>query len=245
VVKTHYGDFVVPRVKFVRTSEDRYAYVSYRRHDQVLWTQQKLRIPKGELLLTDGTNLARARCGNRLSEEAPVAAKTQGGEPNEFVFNTPVSFDPLPLEAEEGEVPAALTLPLAADRLAGLSGATPDVGSLPSTSSPELLTFNEGGDTLVGSPGGGPGAFGGGVSPGSGSGGKGGGISGGTGSGGGGTNSGSGGIGNGAAPQNGPSSQGPSSVPEPAGAILEGLGILTALTLDAKARKKRARAERS
>jgi len=56
--------------------------------DQVYWTKKKLRIPKGELLWSDGTSYARARCGNRLSDQPhdpPAAA-----EPEEAVLSLPL-----------------------------------------------------------------------------------------------------------------------------------------------------------
>jgi hypothetical protein len=75
VVKEHYADFQVKRAQMVQLTEDKYQYASYRKKNQVYWTKKKLRIPKGEILLTDGSSYARARCGNRLSEkpQAPVS----------------------------------------------------------------------------------------------------------------------------------------------------------------------------
>ena len=67
VVTAHYADFNVKNAHMVQLSDDRYQYVSYRLRQKVYWTKKKLRIPKGELLLTDGSSWARARCGNRLS----------------------------------------------------------------------------------------------------------------------------------------------------------------------------------
>jgi hypothetical protein len=66
VVRTHYSDFGEV-VSSRRMQADTYLYVSYRKADRVFWSIRKHRIPKGELVLTDGKHLARARCGNRLS----------------------------------------------------------------------------------------------------------------------------------------------------------------------------------
>lgn len=66
VVGKHYSDFGEV-VSSHRTQADTYLYVSYRKADRVFWSVKKHRIPKGELVLTDGKHLARARCGNRLS----------------------------------------------------------------------------------------------------------------------------------------------------------------------------------
>jgi hypothetical protein len=66
VVRAHYSDFGEV-VSSRRMPADAYLYVSYRKADRVFWSVKKHRIPKGELVLTDGKHLARARCGNRLS----------------------------------------------------------------------------------------------------------------------------------------------------------------------------------
>jgi hypothetical protein len=59
LVRSHYSDFDVKNAKLVNLTEDRFQYVSYRLKDQIYWTKRKLRIPKGELLLTDGVHYAR------------------------------------------------------------------------------------------------------------------------------------------------------------------------------------------
>lgn len=43
-------------------------FLSYRVGNEVYWTSRPVRLPRGETLLTDGKNYARARCGNRVSE---------------------------------------------------------------------------------------------------------------------------------------------------------------------------------
>jgi hypothetical protein len=65
-VKAHYTDFDAKSAHLVTLAEDRFQYVSYRLNNRILWTHKKIRIPKGEVLLTDGTHFARTRCGNRL-----------------------------------------------------------------------------------------------------------------------------------------------------------------------------------
>ncbi|HEX4748344.1 MAG TPA: hypothetical protein VH302_02275 [Bryobacteraceae bacterium] len=66
VIRAHYADFEIDNTRVVTLAEDRYQYVSYRVNNVVYWTRKKLRIPKGEVLLTDGKHFARTRCGNRL-----------------------------------------------------------------------------------------------------------------------------------------------------------------------------------
>jgi hypothetical protein len=65
-VEAHYTDFGHDAT-VQRAPADLYVYVSYRKSNRVYWTTDKRRILEGEKILSDGKNLARARCGNRLS----------------------------------------------------------------------------------------------------------------------------------------------------------------------------------
>src|SRR5690348_247655 len=77
VVRAHYEPFNLKLERVVQLTADRFQYASYRIKNQIYWTRKKLRIHKGEYLLTDGAAFARARCGNRLSDtpQLPVAAQ--------------------------------------------------------------------------------------------------------------------------------------------------------------------------
>jgi len=224
VVRNHYADFELDRVRLVTASSDRYAYVSYRRHNRVLWTQQKLRIPKGEVLMTDGTSRARARCGNRLSDEAQLSEEAENAEPGDFVFNTPVAYRLIPLEAEGEDAPEPMTLPLAADRLAELGQSLPDLNALPASNQAAPLAMTGSGESnLISSSN--PGSEGS-VGPvalqgSGGAGGGGSGISGSLGSNSDGNGSNSGAGSGGVSPKDDPS-----GVPEPGAALLVGVGML-------------------
>jgi len=87
VVSNHFSDFVAHEAKIVRAEETRMMHVSYRVDDKVYWTQNKVRIPEGEMLITDGDCEARARCGNRVSAAPmdPVAEE----EPLTETFDIP------------------------------------------------------------------------------------------------------------------------------------------------------------
>jgi hypothetical protein len=74
IVRAHYADFELNSTTTVTLSEDRFQYVSYRMNNRVYWTHKKIRIPKGEVLLTDGKHYARTRCGNRLCASIPTNA---------------------------------------------------------------------------------------------------------------------------------------------------------------------------
>ena len=90
VVAAHYSKFNLARAQITELHSDKLAHVSYRIHDEFFWTKKKLKLSKGEKLITDGTRLARARCGNLVSEKPPdPPAKTSPLEPREEVFDQP------------------------------------------------------------------------------------------------------------------------------------------------------------
>lgn len=67
VVAQHYADFDITNARRVTLDAPKLAYVSYRIGNKVFWTKHKLALRKGEAMLSDGTNMARTRCGNRIS----------------------------------------------------------------------------------------------------------------------------------------------------------------------------------
>jgi len=70
VVAKHYAGIDPDRMHLERLNAAVLVHISYRVGDRVYWTQKK-EVPKGELILTDGTHMIRARCGNRLSFVPP------------------------------------------------------------------------------------------------------------------------------------------------------------------------------
>ncbi len=68
LVREHYRGFDLNKLKLVRLTEDHYSFVSFRKNNRFFWTSKRLKIPAGEILLTNGKNYAKTRCGNRLSE---------------------------------------------------------------------------------------------------------------------------------------------------------------------------------
>ena len=72
VVAKHYSDFQTKSAHIVRLARTRHVYVSYRLGDRIYWTRKKVTLHAGETLFTDGKHLARARCGNRISETPAV-----------------------------------------------------------------------------------------------------------------------------------------------------------------------------
>lgn len=77
IAAAHYAGFDVSQTRVVRLPSDEEVYVSYRLNNHIYWTNKKLRLLKGETVITDGKNVARTRCGNRLSvtAQSPVAAR--------------------------------------------------------------------------------------------------------------------------------------------------------------------------
>jgi hypothetical protein len=66
VVAAHYAEFG-PKVSMTKLTKDMYVYVSYRKANHVYWSTKKHKVCEGETVVTDGKNMARGRCGNRLS----------------------------------------------------------------------------------------------------------------------------------------------------------------------------------
>jgi len=79
VVRAHYAGFDYDHARVVRLVLARTAYVSYRIGNKVYWTRHRIKLRKGETVLTDGKITARTRCANRV-EEVPQQA-TSSSEP--------------------------------------------------------------------------------------------------------------------------------------------------------------------
>ncbi|MGB9235006.1 MAG: PEP-CTERM sorting domain-containing protein [Terriglobales bacterium] len=92
-VARHFGQFDYSRAHLVRLAEPRDVYVSYRIRDTVFWTQKRIRLQAGEMLLTDGKITARAKCGNQVSDTAKPEVSNE--EPEEDVLDQPVALEPL------------------------------------------------------------------------------------------------------------------------------------------------------
>jgi hypothetical protein len=136
--------------KIVQLMDDRLVYASYRIHKQVYWTKNKLRIPKGEVLVTDGNNWARARCGNRLSEtpRQPV----NGAEPASALLSLPHMKLGSPMELAEtppmGELSAIK--PIDPERYPAVVPA-PNINTLP-VEGPATTVVPVGVPAMFGSP---------------------------------------------------------------------------------------------
>ena len=67
IAAAHFSNFDISRAWIVKLNTDKRAYVSYRKNDHIYWTGKKIKLSKGEFLVTDGKNYARTRCANRIS----------------------------------------------------------------------------------------------------------------------------------------------------------------------------------
>jgi hypothetical protein len=101
IVAEHYAGFDSVRAHVVKLREDKLAYVSYRLGSRVFWTKKKIRLAKGEPLITDGESYARTRCANRVSEKPQP--RTSPNEPSPKELNKP--FDPASREVIAALIP--------------------------------------------------------------------------------------------------------------------------------------------
>ena len=120
IIAAHYQDLDQSKLQVRTVARDQYAYVSYRKGDQVLWTKSKVLLRQGETIITDGTKQVRAKCGNCISLEPQLP--TAADEPEVVEFDRLVDPDPASVPAEETEValvppasPVAAAAPAAAE----------------------------------------------------------------------------------------------------------------------------------
>jgi hypothetical protein len=127
VIAAHFTDFRVAEARIVRVQQERLVHVSYRLGEKIFWTARRVRLRRGETLITDGRSYARTRCGNRVAvvPQSPVSP----ADPPDEVFDTPLPPPvPMPDLGEPRlslEIPPmpALPLPIPAD-VAGHIGPT-------------------------------------------------------------------------------------------------------------------------
>jgi hypothetical protein len=115
VVRQHYAGFELKRANMVDNPAPLFAHVSYRRGDRIFWTRNKVRIPRGERLLTDGAHLIRARCGNRIADlprgdVEPVAEAVADRVLDDPILEQESAAEPIPPEALS--IPFSLSLAL-------------------------------------------------------------------------------------------------------------------------------------
>ena len=103
VVEAHYRGFRADLARTMVLDQPKMVYVSYRVKDQVYWTRNKVELKQGEKVITDGKELIRARCGNRVSD-APMTPMALM-DPPEVSADTPLLPQPLVALAKPGGPP--------------------------------------------------------------------------------------------------------------------------------------------
>ena len=125
VVAAHYHGADLDRMEVVTLTTGKAAYVSYRRGDAVHWTRQRVWLKPGETVLTDGTTMIRARCGNCVSDvkqDNVAAVDPAHGELDEFVVPpTPDSGVDASAADAEAQLGDLLQVPFAPAALAWLA----------------------------------------------------------------------------------------------------------------------------
>jgi hypothetical protein len=93
VVGAHYSHFNLARIRVARLKTARSAYVSYRIGNKIYWTRRKLKLAKGEEVITDGVHSARTPCGNRISSTPQAPTSIQEPPPQKFEspLETPIA----------------------------------------------------------------------------------------------------------------------------------------------------------
>ncbi len=115
VVEKHYRNVKADALKPLRLTADTSAYVSYRVGNLVFWTADKINLKRGELVLSDGKNWVRGRCGNLISETPMFPTLTPARlEPKAAVFDKPTTMKamtPYPGETQDAVAAERLDAP--------------------------------------------------------------------------------------------------------------------------------------
>lgn len=105
VVAAHYAGFDYDHARVVRLVLAQTAYISYRIGNKVYWTRKRIKLKKGETIITDGKITARTRCANQviqvpqqLNSRAEPSA-TQFDEPINPLAGTAIAMPPVPFES--------------------------------------------------------------------------------------------------------------------------------------------------
>jgi hypothetical protein len=97
VVSRHFKGFNYQHARLVKVSAEQAMYVSYRIGDRVYWTRRKVSLHPGEMLITDGTIVARTRCGNRVARVPLDTGSPLEPPPDELEGTIPLrNIDPAP-----------------------------------------------------------------------------------------------------------------------------------------------------
>jgi len=110
-VRAHYKPVNLGKLTPVVLQRPMDRYVSFRRNNRIYWTSRRLHIPKGELLLSDGESLVRARCGNRLADspQQPIVPASVEEPTDAELSSVEEGSDSEPSLVRRGAAPKPLT----------------------------------------------------------------------------------------------------------------------------------------
>ena len=137
VVAEHYSDFRIARAHTIRLDHATAMFVSYRMNNHVYWTRNRMTIPAGETLISDGESYARVRCGNRLSPMAALPVSI--AEPPAEKLETPDFIPPLLANLMPGEEFGAFPLPNTLSGPPAPSPSGPIASGVPPVGFPPIL----------------------------------------------------------------------------------------------------------
>ncbi len=107
VVRAHYAGFRLANATVVRLGKPQLMYVSYRIGNQVFWSKRPTLLAAGERVISDGHEMARTRCGNRVSAfpAAPIAPAGAPGDVAPEAMELPAADGPMDAAAMPIDVP--------------------------------------------------------------------------------------------------------------------------------------------
>jgi len=101
VVSAQYAAFHLANARIIQLERESAMHVTYRRGDKIYWTQRELLLAKGEILVTDGSETALARCGNLIAETVETPASPNEPTPQELNTPVPNPYTPGELESDD------------------------------------------------------------------------------------------------------------------------------------------------
>ena len=120
IARAHYADFDAANAYVVHIKSARQVHVSYRMGNDIYWTKNKVRLAKGEALLTDGKSFVRVRCGNRIAKVPQSMVSNR--EPAPEILDTVLAPSPGAVSLTNHSPDSTGPKPAAADGLLNNAG---------------------------------------------------------------------------------------------------------------------------
>lgn len=123
VARIHYANFDAAKARLVHLKAPRLVHVSYRMGNKIYWTKKKVRLAKGETLLTDGKSFVRTRCGNRIADVPQSTVSDREPAPEVLDSVVPEAHGASNHSVHSTSSGQPLTAPLAASFISAPTGA--------------------------------------------------------------------------------------------------------------------------